>query len=306
MKIVLIGAGGQLGTDLAKVFRQHSDAVMPLPHSQVDVRDFSRLNTAITDAKPDLVISTAAFHKVEECEKQPLVAFEVNAVGSANLARACNNSGSTLVFFSTDYVFGNGQRTPYTENHLPHPLNTYGVSKVAGEHMIAYSCKQHFIVRTCGLYGLAGSSGKGGNFVENILRKANSPEPIRVVNDQVLTPSYTLDVAETVAKLVSSGQYGTYHVSSEGECSWYEFTKEIFRLERVDADLRGVSTDEFPSPVRRPSYSVLSKDKLARVQITMPPWQDALARYLRARKEGSSRGSPESQQETMQSTRSRT
>ena len=284
MKVLLIGASGQLGTDLAKVFRLRGSEVLPLAHSECDIRDASRLTALAAEAQPDVVISSAAFHKVEECEKQPLVAFDVNAVGAANLAQACDSAGCSVVFFSTDYVFGDAQNLPYSETDLPAPLNVYGASKLAGEHLLALGCERHFIVRTCGLYGLAGSSGKGGNFVENMLKRAASGGQVKVVHDQVLTPSYTVDVAEAVAKLVSTGPYGTYHVSSEGKCSWYEFTAEIFRQEGLSADLIPVTTSEFPSPVKRPGFSVLSKQKLKALHIEMPEWQDALARYLASRK----------------------
>jgi dTDP-4-dehydrorhamnose reductase len=290
MKILLIGASGQLGTDLSQVLRRRGDTVIPVAHPEADIRDSGRLNTVIVDARPDLVISTAAFHKVEECEMKPLVAFDVNAVGAINLAKECQRMGCGLVYFSTDYVFSGAQRRPYSESDLPQPLSVYGASKLAGEHLIVWGCERHFIVRTCGLYGLAGSSGKGGNFIENMLKKAVTAEPIRVVDDQVLTPSYTVDVAEAVAKLVSTERYGTYHISNEGECSWYKFTKEAFGLEGLSADLIPVATDQFPSPVKRPAYSVLSKQKLTGIQIEMPQWQNALARYLAARKEALSQG----------------
>lgn len=285
MRIVLIGASGQLGTDLAKVFREGGDEVLPLAHSEADIRDSGKLTAFVADTRPDVVISTAAFHKVEECEKQPLVAFEVNAVGASNLAQACEAAGCAVVFFSTDYVFGDAQRRPYSETDLPQPLNAYGVSKLAGEYLLALGCRRHFVVRTCGLYGLAGSSGKGGNFVENMLKRAASGGQVKVVRDQVLTPSYTVDVAEAVAKLIPTERYGAYHVTNEGECSWHRFTEEIFRLENAPADLVAVTTDQFPSPVKRPSYSVLSKQKLRDQQIEMPPWENALERYLAARKE---------------------
>lgn len=285
MKILLIGATGQLGTDLTETFRKRGDEVVPLAHSEVDVRHSGKLTAAVVESKPDVVVSTAAFHKVEECEKQPLVAFDVNAIGASNLGLACKVAGCAVVFFSTDYVFGDTRRRPYSEADLPEPLNVYGVSKLSGEHLIAFSCERHFIVRTCGLYGLAGSSGKGGNFVENMLKKASTGGQIKVVDDQVLTPSYTVDVAEAVAQLIPTERYGTYHISNEGECSWHRFTQEIFRLQGLPADLIPVTTDHFFSPVRRPRYSVLSKQKLYNVSIQMPVWEDALRRYLASRKE---------------------
>ena len=290
MKIALIGASGQLGTDLAEVFRRRGDEVISISHSEVDIRDSVGLMALIVDVRPNVVVSTAAFHKVEECEKQPLVAFEVNAVGAQSCSKL-NIAGCALVYFSTDYVFSGTQQEAYSESDLPEPLSVYGTSKLAGEHLIAFGCSRHFIVRTCGLYGLAGSSGKGGNFVENILKKASMECQIRVVKDQVLTPSYTVDVAEAVVQLISTARYGTYHISNEGECSWYRFTKEIFALEGLPVNVEAVTSDQFPTLVKRPPYSVLSKGKLRNMGIGIPRWEDALARYLAARKLAQSRGS---------------
>jgi dTDP-4-dehydrorhamnose reductase len=200
------------------------------------------------------------------------------------LALACQRNNAVLVHFSTDYVFDGNRREPYTESDLPHPLNVYGVSKLAGEGMVALTWECSFVVRTCGLYGVAGSSGKGGNFVETMLRKAADKNPIRVVDDQVLTPTFTGDLAHAISMLVRTKDYGLYHVSAEGQCSWYEFARKIFELEGLGVDLKPVSTAEFPSPVRRPAYSVLSKEKLRGIGIEMPSWEEGLGRYLAARK----------------------
>jgi dTDP-4-dehydrorhamnose reductase len=188
-----------------------------------------------------------------------------------------------LVHFSTDYVFGENRREPLTEADIPHPLNVYGVSKLAGEGMVALTWEKSFVVRTCGLYGLAGSRGRGGNFVETMLKKASENTPIRVVQDQVLTPTFTRDLAQAISQLIKTESYGLYHITAEGQCSWYEFARKIFELERLNIDLDSVNTREFASPVRRPAYSVLSKRKLNGLGITMPPWQEGLSRYLSAR-----------------------
>src|SRR5437660_1253984 len=189
-------------------------------------------NKRILDSvQPDVVISSAAYHKVEECEQPPALSFGVNAVGPRNLALACRCSNAVLVHFSTDYVFDGARQQPYTETDLPHPLNVYGISKLAGEGMVALTWERHFVIRTCGLYGVAGSSGKGGNFVETMLRKAAEGAPIRVVDDQVLTPTFTGDLAEGVARLLDTEVYGLYHISAEGQCSWHEFARKIFELE---------------------------------------------------------------------------
>jgi dTDP-4-dehydrorhamnose reductase len=237
------------------------------------------------------VISTAAYHKVEECEKQPAQSFAVNAIGPCNLARACHRLDALLVHFSTDYVFGGGkQRQPLAETDLPAPLNVYAVSKLAGECMVPFNCQRYFVIRTCGLYGVAGSAGKGGNFVETMLKKAAEGAPIRVVNDQVLTPTFTGDLAEVVSRMIRpeisgrAGACGLYHVTAEGQCSWYEFARKIFDLEKLAVDLRPVATSEFYSPVQRPPYSVLSKQKLKGLGLAMPGWEEGLARYLVARR----------------------
>src|SRR5437588_1204110 len=283
MKIAVIGANGQLGTDLCRVLAHQDMAVVPLLHRDLDVTNVAQVGQILDSIQADVVISTAAYHKVEECEKQPALSFAVNAIGPRNLAVACQRHNSVLVHFSTDYVFDGQRREPYTESDLPRPLNVYGVSKLAGEGMIALTWERSFVIRTCGLYGVAGSSGKGGNFVETMLEKARDAEMIRVVNDQVLTPTFTGDLAEAVGQLIQSKAYGLYHVSAEGQCSWYEFARAILELGGLEVNLVSVSTNEYPSPVQRPAYSVLSKARLNRLGIKMAGWEEGLGRYVIAR-----------------------
>lgn len=283
MRIALIGAMGQLGTDLLRVLNQAENETIPVPHSACDISDADQVEYAVSTSNPDLVINTAAFHKVEECETNPGRAFEVNALGALNLARSCHKQRAVLVHFSTDYVFDGDKRTPYEESDCPMPLSVYGVSKLAGEHLIAQSIDRFLIVRTTGLYGNAGSSGKGGNFVETMLRKAAEGGMIRVVKDQTLTPTSTIDLAQAVCHLIKANVFGLYHVTCEGECSWYDFAREIFTLQSLQVHLRPAVTEDFPSSVRRPSYSVLSKSRLRNTGLTMPAWQASLERYLRGR-----------------------
>jgi dTDP-4-dehydrorhamnose reductase len=283
MKVLLFGANGQLGSDLSCVFKAAGDTLVTVPRSQVDVCDAIRVSEVVAEVRPDVVLNTAAFHKVEECEKKPELAFQVNGTAAMNLSSACQRSGAVLVHYSTDYVFDGRKRAPYEETDLPSPLNVYGASKVAGEHLIAANTNRYFVIRTCGLYGVAGSSGKGGNFVENMLKKALAGDRIRVVDDQVLTPTYTIDLAEATRKLVLSEQWGLYHLSSEGSCSWYDFAQSTFEQAGVIADLMPVKTNDFPSSVQRPAYSVLSKAKYRSLGLSIPSWQDALLRYLRQR-----------------------
>jgi dTDP-4-dehydrorhamnose reductase len=288
MKVLLFGANGQLGSDLNKVFRAAGDDVTALTHAQADVCDDARVGELLAEVKPEVVLNTAAFHKVEECEKKPELAFQVNASAAMKLAQACQKAGAVLAHFSTDYAFGGyAHSQPFLETDKPAPLNVYGISKVAGEDLIAYNTDRYFVLRVCGLYGIAGSSGKGGNFVENMLKKALAGDPIKVVDDQVLTPTYTVDIAQAVRKLIQSGKFGLYHLSSEGQCSWYEFTRQIFEAAGVKANLSACKTTDFYSPVKRPAYSVLSKAKLHSIGLAMPTWQDALPRYLNEREKKS-------------------
>jgi dTDP-4-dehydrorhamnose reductase len=281
MKIAIVGVNGQLGMDLRRTLS--AETLVPLAHCDLDVSNSEQVDEVLDSARPDVVINTAAFHNVEQCEKQPETSFAVNATGPRNLALACRRIHAVLVHFSTDYVFDGGQRQPYTELNLPHPLNVYAVSKLAGEGMVSLTWSRHFIIRTCGLYGVAGSKGKGGNFVETMLKKARDGSPLRVVDDQVLTPTFTGDLAAAVSQLIRSEAYGLYHVSAEGQCSWYDFARKIFELENFSVDLGPVSTTEFPSSVQRPAYSVLSKQKLNELAITMPRWEDGLSRYFAQR-----------------------
>ena len=283
MKVLLFGSNGQLGSDLLRVFRDAGDTVVPVTHAQVDVCSEERVTEIMAEVQPQIVVNTAAFHKVEECEKKPALAFQVNGTGAMNLALACDRAGAVLVHFSTDYVFDGKKGSAYQETDLPSPVNVYGASKVAGEHLIACNTNRYFVVRTCGLYGTAGSSGKGGNFVENMLKKAQAGDALRVVDDQVLTPTYTMDLAEATRKLVLTGEFGLYHISSEDQCSWYEFTRYIFESAAVEANLSPVKSSAFPSPVKRPANSVLSKAKLRSVGVSIPSWKDALPRYLQER-----------------------
>jgi len=284
LKILLIGANGQLGTDLLRVFRAAGDTVAPFTHVQLDVCSEERTANALAEARPDVVVSTAAFHRVEECETRQALAFQVNGIGAMNLARLCKRARATLVHYSTDYVFGGyTHSTPYTEEDLPAPISVYGASKVLGEHLIAAYTDCYFVIRTCGLYGIAGSSGKGGNFVETMLKKATAGEAIRVVDDQILTPTYTADLAVVTRNLILTGKFGLYHVTSEGQCSWYEFTRYVFERAGIEAKLTPVKTSEFHSGVKRPAYSVLSKAKLRKAGLSMPSWKDAIPRYLTER-----------------------
>lgn len=288
MKVLVIGANGQLGSDLVQVLREQSPThqVIPLTHAELEVTDPRQVQGVLAEYQPHVVVNTAAYHKVDEVESQPERAFAVNAIAPLNLARLCQERDIALLFLSTDYVFGGDESrsTPYTENDCPAPLNVYGVSKLAGEKAIQATWHKHWIVRTSGLYGVRGASGKGGNFVELMLRLAHEGKDIRVVNDQRLSPTYTRELAKGLVNLIEKAPYGLYHVTCGGDCSWYEFAVKIFELANLHPNLQPTTSEEFKAAARRPKYSVLANQALRAAGI--PPlkaWQSALADYLEER-----------------------
>jgi dTDP-4-dehydrorhamnose reductase len=284
MRIALIGANGQLGADLVRALATMD--VMPLTHREVDVCD-QTCTDRLRHIQPDVVINTAAFHRVDDAEIDATEAFRVNAAAAHRLARWCAHNASVLVHISTDYVFGGdrGRTKPLTESDAPAPVNAYGCSKLAGELAVRATGCRHFIIRTSGLYGWAGSSGKGGNFVETMLRLAGQGKPIRVVNDQRLTPTFTADLATKIAELLTTERFGLYHITNSGDCTWYEFAAEIFRLSGLQPDFGATTTASFGAPAPRPAYSVLAHQALLAAGLAdMPHWADALRRYLTGRR----------------------
>lgn len=282
-RMALIGANGQLGRDLQKVFSSKRWQLFPLDHKVIEIKDPVSIDHALNRIKPEIVLNTAAFHEVDRAEDEVYQSFAVNALGIKNLSLWCFKHDVTLVHISTDYVFGGeeNRRKPYKEDDLPAPLNTYGVSKLAGEYFISYLLKKYFIVRTSGLFGTAGSSKKGGNFVETMLKKARNKEQIRVVNDQILSPTYTRNLAQNLELLLSTTYYGLYHMSSQGECSWFEFAKAIFKLMGQKINIFPIRSRSMITPARRPTYSVLENFNLKKLDIDrMIHWSDNLRLYL--------------------------
>ncbi len=283
MKVVVIGASGQLGSDLAPILSA-THQVVRLDHISIEVSDLDSVRRILVEVNPSMVINTSAYHKLEEVEENPTRAFAVNAIGPRNLALSCKDMNVPLVHLSTDYVFSGRKGSPYNESDSVDPLNTYGISKAAGEMFLRCMWPKHFIIRTGALYGRAGSSGKGGNFVELMLRLASRGELIRVVNDQIMTPTSTRSLSQQISTLIESDRYGTYHVTCQGACSWYDFACEIFRYSHLSPVCTPQSTTQSGSLVRRPSYSVMENAALQQLGIDqMPHWKDALHCYLDAR-----------------------
>jgi len=284
LRIAVIGANGQLGTDLIKVFSKDSAMqLFPLIHKDIDIVDKNITKHALDLIRPDIVINTAAYHRVNDCETNIDKAFLVNAFAQKNLAEYCSQRNSVLVYISTDYIFGLDKKktTPYKETDSPGPLNVYGLSKLTGEYFTRYICKKYFILRSSGLFGFKGSSLKGGNFVETMLKLAHEKRDVRVVNDQFLTPTYTVDLAKQIHKLIKTDNYGIYHAAALGECSWYSFAKEIFRITNTKVSLMPITSKEYYTPAKRPLYSVLGNENLNNLNLNiMTDWRIGLKKYL--------------------------
>jgi len=276
VKVAIIGSTGQLGTDLVKVFSTRHE-VAALTHKDIEVENPASCKV-IEEKRPDAVINTAAFHRTDDCEVYPERAFQVNAVGAKNVAEACNRIGAVCVYISTDYVFDGRKGVPYNEEDQPNPINTYGVSKLAGELFTRNYCEKHYVVRVASLFGVAGASGKGGNFVETMIGKARKGENIRVVDDVVMSPTYTMDAAVVLRSLLEGeADYGVYHITNSGYCSWFEFAKTIFELLDIDADLKPISSNDFALKARRPKFSALTSTRGVRLR----GWREALESYLK-------------------------
>lgn len=279
MKVVVIGARGQLGTELCRILAPES--LVPLTHADIEITNREQVREVLASHKPDVVINAAAYNVVDRCETEPEQAFSVNAIGAYNVAVACGEAGATLVHYSTDYVFSGESGRPYTEDDCPLPINVYGSSKLAGERLVAVAVEKLFLIRTSGLYGHAGSRAKGGNFVEKMLSLARQGREIHVVDDQRVSPTYAVDLARKTVELIGTDRYGLYHVVNRGECSWHEFALEVFRLAGLKPSLSKTTQRGLGLLARRPAYSVLANARLGRLGLDdLRPWKEALAEYL--------------------------
>jgi len=285
IRCAVLGSAGQLGSEFC---RRLPGQVAALTRSQADLTRADQMRQILQELRPEIVINCAAYNLVDRAEQEPEAAFAVNAWGVQQLALVCRDLDCVLVHFSSDYVFGldDGRRTPYAESDAPGPVSAYGLSKLAGEYVVRSLCPKHFVVRTCGLYGSWGRGGKGGNFVETMLRLGSAAKPLRVVDDQVCTPSYTADVAAATVEILQTNQFGLYHITNGGSCSWFEFAKCIFGCANIAADVSPIASKEYAAAARRPAFSVLAPRGLEAVNVATPrPWKEALQAYLHERRQ---------------------
>lgn len=276
MKVAIIGSAGQLGSDVLDRF---GEEVVALSHEEIEIKDINSCRKALKDIK--VVINCAGYVNVDESEDNPDEAFMVNGIGARNIGIVCNERQMINVYISTDFVFDGKKKEPYNENDIPNPLNIYGLSKYAGEIFTRNYCKKFYIIRTASLYGKRGARGKGGNFVDWMIQKANRNEVIRVVEDIVMSPTYTIDVAEMIKKIVEKKlPYGIYHVANRGYCSWFEFAKKIFELLDIKVRLLPIKARELKRKAKRPKFTALESIKLDNYGMKMRNWKDALKEYL--------------------------
>lgn len=279
MKISIIGSTGQLGQDLTKEL-QTKHEIVALTHQKIEVENLTSVKT-LRKHEPDIIINTAAFHRTDQCELEPLTAYSVNSIGPKNISQIAKEIGAVAVFISTNYVFPGTKKEPYTEQDSPYPINTYGISKLAGELYTRQNPK-HYIFRVASLFGTAGASGRGENFIEAMIRKAKNNETINVFKNITMSPTYTKDAAKTINQILTQKlPYDTYHTTNQGSCSWYEFAKEILDQTQLTPKLKPVKYTKFKTKAKRPLNSALTSTKLNKYNILTREWKLALTAYLK-------------------------
>ncbi|MEN4006850.1 MAG: dTDP-4-dehydrorhamnose reductase [Methanobacteriaceae archaeon] len=281
MKILIIGKTGQLGGALIDgATALGHDIFAPSKH-ELDITNKQSFLTAMKQFLPDVVINTAAYHNLPLCEVNPMKAFQANCIAVKEMAEISSDFNAWFISFSTDYVFDGKKGEPYTESDIPNPLQMYGLSKLSGEYA-ALSYPNSIIIRTCGLYGLQGATSKGGNFVDNRIKDSEKNAHLEVSNDQTVSPTYAVDLSKAVLQLITHPlkESGIYHLVNQDYCTWYEFTKEIFKIMNIDIELVPVDRKGKTDNMRRPLFSALKNEKAAKIAIDLPHWRDGLIRYL--------------------------
>jgi len=287
MRVFVTGAQGMLGQDLVPVLQAAGDEVVPsgtqacdVPaYARLDITDLEATKRAIAQARPDVVINCAAYTNVDGAEADPDAAYRVNALGTWNLALACQEAGVAMLQVSTDYVFDGRKGSAYDEYDTPNPQSVYGRSKYAGEVHLQQVLTRFYIVRTAWLYGQHGK-----NFVETILKAAAERPELKVVNDQWGCPTWTRDLAEAISRLIRTERYGLYHVTGQGECTWMDFARKIVELGGMTTPVLPQTTEELNRPAPRPAYSVMRNRALDLGGLpSLPRWESSLQHYLQAR-----------------------
>ena len=286
MKVVVLGPNGQLGSDIFAANARNGGGIdiEGVGRDALDVTDLDRIEGVLGPMSFDALVNCTSYHKTDEVEKNASLAFTINAHAVQRMATVCAGKGARFVHISTDYVFSGDATEPYVEEDRPGPLNVYGASKLMGEGLARNAHDDTLVLRVASLFGVAGASGKGGNFVETMIRVAKERGELRVVDDITMSPTATEDVARTRLKMLQTeAPPGIYHAVNSEPATWYRFAVEIVKGAGVRAEVTPVTSEEFPTVAARPHYSVLDNRKVGGILEGMPSWCDALQRYLRAK-----------------------
>lgn len=278
MKVLVTGVKGQLGYDVVRELQKRGHEAVGVDIDEMDITDAAAVERVMTEVQPDAVIHCSAYTAVDRAEEDIEICRRVNVDGTENIAKICKKLGCKMLYLSTDYIFsGDGER-PWEPDDEASPLNAYGQSKYDGELVLKKYVEKYFIVRISWVFGI-----NGNNFIKTMLRLGRENGAVKVVDDQIGSPTYTYDLARLLVDMIESDRYGAYHATNEGICSWYEFAKEIFRAAGMDnVSVTPVKSGEFPVKAKRPKNSRMSKEKLVTNGFSLlPAWQDAVARYIK-------------------------
>lgn len=284
-KIAIVGANGQLGSDLVQVFSEKDYEVIGLTHQDIEITRMDSVRKVLHDIQPQFIFNSAAYHDLEQCQNNLPQAFLVNSMGPHSLALVAEELSAVLVHYSTNYVFEGTQKKPYTEDSIPYPINLYGWTKWNGENFLIENFSKFFIIRISSLYGRVPSRVKGENFITKMIDKSKTQDTVHVIKDEFMNPTWTRDIAENTAKLIETDAYGLYHMASHGGCSWYTLAKKIFQTLHLNSQLKPCKSKRFSSKtssIPRPRYTFMENKKLQELQIdVMPDWEYSLDQYLR-------------------------
>jgi len=281
MKILITGAKGQLGKKISEILGlQHQ--LFLTDSTNMDVTDIEMVRKVVGENKPEYIIHAAAYTQVDKAEENVELCRKINSLGTKNVAIVAKENDTKLIYISTDFVFDGLQKTPYTETDEAKPLSVYGLTKYEGEKFIQEICEKYFIIRVAWLFGELPEGYQGTNFVEVMLRLAREKGTVSVVNDQVGSPTYTGDLVEIIGGFIDKNpEYGIYHFSGSGACSWYAFAKEIFAQTNTAVNLLPIKSEQYPQKAKRPPYSYFDKTKIENIlKIKVRPWQEMLGEYL--------------------------
>jgi dTDP-4-dehydrorhamnose reductase len=276
MNILISGKNGQLGKEVSKKLDITNHDVTAVDIEDLDISDFKTTDEFVKSVRPDVIVNCSAYTNVDDCEDNEILAFKVNASGARNLSLSASKLGAKIVHISTDYVFDGNSEKPLKENAKISPINMYGQSKEYGERLVRETNQKHFILRTAWLYG------DGNNFVKTMLKLAENNNKVDVVDDQVGSPTSSVDLANCIIDLIDTELYGTYHATNEGICSWYDFAKKIFELKDINIEVNNVTSDQFKRRAKRPKFSVLENFMLNVIgKNNFRHWEEALEEYLK-------------------------